>query len=315
MFMHYLGLDIGGTFVKAGLVDETGRVLESSKAPTVTDDLHAFLSTLTDLIREFQKTNEIGAVGIGVPGLRSSKTHIIETSPNIRCLKHVNLEQLVADQVHIRTVSENDANAAAYAEFVCGAGVGLQHMAHLTLGTGLGSGFILNGSLFTGASGYGGEFGHTVIKAAPSVEEGGRLCGCGSRGCLETYVSATGIVMTAGEKMNEFPETILHDIAPPLTSEKIYDAAAQGDRAAQEVFRVTGRYLGIACANLMNLFDLEMIVIGGGVMAAGDLLMYSVRAAAKWNALAPSFADCRIVQSKLWPDAGLIGAAMLARDR
>jgi len=311
--MHYLGLDIGGTFVKAGLVDETGRVLESSKAPTVTDDLHAFLSTLTDLIREFQKTNEIDAVGIGVPGLRSSKTHIIETSPNIRCLKHVNLEQLVADQVHIRTVSENDANAAAYAEFVCGAGVGLQHMAHLTLGTGLGSGFVLNGSLFTGASGYGGEFGHTVIQAG--IDGGGRLCGCGNHGCLETYVSATGIVMTAEEKMKAFPETILHNIEPPLTSEKIYAAAEHGDKTAQEVFKVTGRYLGIACANLMNLFNLEMIVIGGGVMAAGDLLMYSVMAAAKSNTLAPSFADCRIVQSKLWPDAGLIGAAMLARDR
>src|SRR5205823_6660191 len=107
--MRYIGLDIGGTSIKAGLVDETGRVLESQKAPTITDDLNGFLSTLTDLIREFQKTTEIDAIGIGVPGLRSSKTHIIETSPNIRCLKSVNLEQLVADQVHIRTVSENDA--------------------------------------------------------------------------------------------------------------------------------------------------------------------------------------------------------------
>src|SRR5439155_23887833 len=177
------------TSIKAGLVDETGRVLETRRAPTVTDDLEGFLSTLTELIRESQKSAAIDAIGIGVPGLRSSRNHIIETSPNIRCLKHVNLEQLVADQVHIRTVSENDANAAAYAEFVCGAGAGLQHMAHLTLGTGLGSGFVLNGRLFTGASGYGGEFGHTVIKAGPAMQDGGRLCGCGNRGCLETFVS------------------------------------------------------------------------------------------------------------------------------
>jgi glucokinase len=313
--MHYLGLDIGGTFIKAGLVDETGRVLESSKAPTDTADLNGFLSTLTDQIRAFQKTASIDAIGIGVPGFRSAKTHIIEESPNIRCLKHVNLEQLVADQVHLRVVSENDANAAAYGEFVCGAGVGLRHLAHLTLGTGLGSGFILNESLFTGASGYGGEFGHTVIQAAPSIEDDGRLCGCGNRGCLEAYVSAGGIVITAQEKMKAFPATILHEIEPPLTSETIYAAAVKGDKTAQEVFRVTGRYLGIACANLMNLFNLEMIVIGGGVMAAGELLMYSLRAAAKRNALRPSFADCQIVQSKLWPDAGLIGAAMLARDR
>src|SRR5439155_12063503 len=131
--------------------------------------------------QEFQKSAAIDAIGVGVPGLRSCKNHIIETSPNIRCLKHVNLEQLVADQVHIRTVSENDANAAAYAEFVCGSGIGLQHMAHLTLGTGLGSGFILNGSLFTGASGYGGEFGHTVIRAKQYGSNEGRLCACGNR--------------------------------------------------------------------------------------------------------------------------------------
>src|ERR1700733_13920447 len=149
--MHYLGLDIGGTFVKAGLVDETGGVVESRKAPTNPDDLTSFLLTLTDLVHDFQKTATIDAIGIGVPGFRSAKTHIVEESPNIPCLKHVNLEQLVADQVHIRVVSENDANAAAYAEFACGAGRGLQHMAHLTLGAGLGSAFVLNGRLVTGA--------------------------------------------------------------------------------------------------------------------------------------------------------------------
>src|SRR5207249_10735856 len=165
--MRYIGLDIGGTTTKAGLVNETGQLLESRKVPTATDDLSSFVSNLTAVVRDFQKSTRVDGVGIGVPGLRSSKTHIIETSPNIRCLKHVNLEQIVADQVHIRTVSENDANAAAYAEFVCGAGVCLRYMAHLTLGTGLGSGFILNGTLFTGASGYGGEFGHTVLDVTP----------------------------------------------------------------------------------------------------------------------------------------------------
>src|SRR5206468_1974278 len=155
---------------------------------------------------------------------------IIETSPNIPCLTHVNLEELLADQVHVRVVSENDANAAAYAESRCGAGVGLQHMAHLTLGTGLGSGLILNRSLFTGASGYGGEFGHTVIRAKPFGTEEGRLCGCGNRGCLEAFVSATGIVKTAEE----------HGMRAPLTSEMIFDAATRGDATALEVFKETG---------------------------------------------------------------------------
>jgi glucokinase len=313
--MRYLGIDIGGTSIKAGLIDETGRVLESRRALTITHDINGFVSTLAELVREFQKIATIHAIGVGVPGLHSSKRNIIETSPNIPCLKQLNLAERLSEQVHIRTVSENDANAAAYAELVCGAGVGIQHLAHLTLGTGLGSGFIFNGSLFTGVSGYGGEFGHTVLNAGSRELNTGRLCGCGNRGCVETYVSATGIVTTAEEMMKEAPESLLHEIEWPLTSEKVYEAAARGDIAAQNVFRETGRYLGIACANLINLLNLEMIIIGGGVMAAGDLLMNSVREVAKRHAFPPSYADCQIVQSKLWPDAGLIGAAMLARDR
>jgi glucokinase len=313
--MHYVGLDIGGTSIKAGLVDETGRVLESRRALTITDDLKGFVSTLTELVHEFQKTTSIDAIGIGVPGLRSFKTHIIETSPNIPCLKKTNLEELLADQVHIRTVSENDANAAAYAEFVCGVGVGLRHMAHLTLGTGVGSGFVLNGGLFTGASGYGGEFGHTVLSVTSPGHNTGRLCACGNRGCLEMFVSANGIVMTAEEKMHGAPASLLHDIEWPLTAEKIYDAAVRGDETAKAVFIDTGSYLGIACANLINLLNLEMIVIGGGVMASGDLLLKTTQYAAKFHAFPASYADCQIVQSKLWPDAGMIGAAMLARDR
>jgi glucokinase len=313
--MHYLGIDIGGSSTKAGLIDETGRVLESRRALTITHDLNGFLSTLAELVREFQKIAAIDAIGVGVPGLHSAKTHIIQTSPNIPCLKQVNLAERLAEQVHIRTTSENDANAAAYAEFVCGAGGGVQHMAYLTLGTGLGSGLVLNGSLFTGTSGYGGEFGHTVLNAGSREQITSRLCGCGNRGCAETYVSATGIAITAEDVMKQAPESLLHEIEWPLTSEKIYEAAARGDITAQNVFKETGRYLGIACANLINLLNLEMIIIGGGVMAAGDLLMNSAREAAKRHAFPASYADCQIVQSKLWPDAGLIGAAMLARDR
>src|SRR5262249_9490848 len=137
--------------------------------------LNAFIFNVTELIREFQKSTAVEGVGMGVPGLRSARTHIIETSPNIPCLKNVNLEQLVAEQVHVPCVSENDANAAAYAEFVRGAGAGVQQMAYLTLGTGLGSGLILNGRLFSGSSGYGGEFGHTVLRAKPFGKDEGRL--------------------------------------------------------------------------------------------------------------------------------------------
>jgi glucokinase len=314
-FMQYLGIDVGGTSIKAGLVTETGKVLESRRTPTITDDLNALLSTLTELVREFQKSSVIESIGIGIPGLHSSKTQAIETSPNIRALKHVNLGQLVADQVHIRTVTENDANAAAYAEFICGTGAGLRHIAYLTLGTGLGSGIVLNGSLFVGTSGYAAELGHTIVAAPANEAEGGRRCACGNVGCVEAYVSATGIVRTAEELMKQAPGSLLHSVVWPLTSERIFEIARQGDATAQQVFRETGRYLGIVCANLINLLNLEMIVLGGGVLAAGGLLMDATIDSAKRQAFPSSFADCRIVQSKLWPDAGMIGAAMLARDR
>lgn len=299
-FMHYLGLDIGGATIKAGLIDEAGKVLESRKAPTIIDDLHRFLSTLTELIRGFQNSFRIDAIGIGVPGLHNSKTGAIELSPNIPCLKNLNLETSVADQVHIRTVIENDANAGAYGEFKCGAGAGCHDMVYLTLGTGLGSGLILNGDLYTGSSGFGGELGHTII------DPQGRPCGCGARGCLETVVSGTGIVMTARERMKT---------DGPLTAEMVCEAASLGDVTARAIFEETGRWLGIACANLINLLNPEVIVVGGGVMASGEMLLRPAIEAARIHAFGPSFRDCRIVQSTLWPDAGMIGAALLARDR
>ena len=307
--MYYLGLDVGGTTIKAGLVDENNRVLESRSTPTIADDLNGFTSKLTDLIHDFQKSTAIDAVGIGVPGLRSSKTGAIQTSPNIACLNNVNLEELVADKVHLKIVSENDANAGAYAEFLCGAGVGLRNLAYLTLGTGLGSGLILNGSLYTGTSGYGAEFGHTV------VDPNGRVCGCGQRGCIETVVSATAIVQTAKDKFKGAGTTLLTEIPPPLTAATIYEAAIRGDELAREVFKETGRWLGIGCANLINLLNPELIIIGGGVMASGEVLLGHAGDFARQYAFPPSYADCRIVQSKLWPDAGMIGAALLARDR
>src|ERR1051326_970719 len=310
--MYYLGLDVGGTFIKAGLIDESlehTRALDARSTPTAVDDLKTFIFKLTELIRDFQKTASIESVGIGIPGLRSSKTHIIQTSPNIPCLKNVNLEELLAEQVHLEIVTENDANAGAYAEFLCGAGVGLRNVAYLTLGTGLGSGLVLNGSLYTGTSGYAAEFGHTIL------DPRGRVCGCGQLGCVETVVSATGMVTTARDILKIPGASLLREIPPPLTAEKIHIAAMRGDQAARQVFAETGRWLGIACANLINLFNLEMIIIGGGVMASGELLLGQAADFARQYAFPASFADCQIVQSKLWPDAGMIGAALLARDR
>jgi glucokinase len=297
--MHYLGVDIGGTTIKAGLVNETGRVVESRTAATAADDLNLFLSKLSELITDFQTSYTIDAIGVGVPGLLHSKTHVIEVSPNIPCLDHVNLEEKLADQVHIPVVTQNDANAGAYGEFVCGAGAGSENMVYLTIGTGFGSGLILNRKLFVGTTGYAGEVGHTVI------EPYGVRCSCGRIGCVETVISSAAMVNLARSRGK--PEWV--------TSKIIFEALQRGDPEARAIFEKTGYYLGITCANLMNILNPDMIIIGGGVMASGSALLDPAIEEARRRAFRSAFDSCRIVQSTLGRNSGIIGAAMLARDR
>jgi glucokinase len=296
--MNYVGIDIGGTNIKAGLIDESGAIRDTRRISSVVDDLDSLLRTLTTLISKFQSSASIDGVGIGIPGLRSTRTHRIETSPNIPCIHNLDLEALLSKQLNLPVVTENDANAGAYGEWVAGSGRGLQYMAYLTIGTGLGCGLVLSGALYRGAAGYAGEMGHVHI------EPNGRACACGSIGCLETRVSAPGLIVTARERGLEV-----------FTAEAVYNAAMKGNEAALAAFDDTGRFLGIACADLINLLNLEMIVIGGGVMAAVELLLRPLSAEVRRRAFEPAARICPIVQSQLWPDAGMIGAAMLARDR
>ncbi len=299
MQTQYIGIDIGGTGIKAALTDESGTVLEAVKTPTPSEDLQELVAAVSGLVAKLRPTTAVSGVGVGVAGLLNARTRILETSPNIPCLRTVNLEQQLHNVLQMHVITENDAKVGAYGEWTAGAGKGLQHLAYVTIGTGLGCGLVLGGKIFRGASGYAGELGHTI------VEHEGRPCACGSHGCLETRVSATGIVQTARE---------LNLTDANTTAESLYDAAKKGDRKAQMIFETTGWYLGIACTNLINLLNLEAIVVGGGVMASGDLLLGPARAEVERRALRPSARNCSIVQSQLWPDSGTIGAAMLARD-
>jgi glucokinase len=305
--MNYVGIDIGGTNIKAGLIDDSGAVRDTRRIPSIIDDIDGLLNSLIRIIADFQSAAPIEAVGIGIPGLRSTRTHLIEVSPNIPSIHNLNLEMLLSKQLNLPVVSENDANAGAYGEWVAGAGRGLQFMAYLTLGTGLGCGLVLSGYLYRGASGYAGEMGHV------NIEPDGRPCACGSNGCLETRVSASGLLATAREHMKKRHSSLAD--TDKLTAEIIFNAAMQGDAAALAAFEDTGRFLGIACADLINLLNLESIIVGGGVVASGDLLLRSTIAEVRRRAFEPAARICPIVQSQLWPDAGMIGAAMLARDR
>jgi glucokinase len=297
--MHYIGIDIGGTSIKAARVTTLGAVAETAKAPTPSDDLDTLIATIATLVSRLQGDSSVAGIGVGIPGLRNIQTGVIQTAPHIPSIRNVNLEELLQQKLAIPVITENDANAGAYGEWCCGAGKGLQHMAYITLGTGLGCGLILSEALFRGGSGYAGELGHTVL------EPGGRKCDCGATGCIETRVSGPGIVQTAVEKK------VGGDIS---TADAIYTAALSGNEGAKTVFEETGRYLGMVCANLINLLNPQAIVIGGGVMASGDLLLSPARKEVERRAFPSSARDCPIVQSQLWPDAGAIGAAMLARD-
>jgi len=297
--MHYLGIDIGGTTIKAARVDAEGIVLETAKAPTPPDNLESLISTILGLATKLQGAGPIAAIGIGIPGLRNARTGTMQTSPHIPSIANVNFEKLLQQRSGLPVITENDANAGAYGEWRCGAGKNMENMIYITLGTGLGCGLILSGALFRGTSGYAGELGHTV------VEPEGRLCACGAIGCLETRVSATGVLETARE--SHVPGTI-------TSAESVFNLAIQGEESARSVFRETGRYLGMACANLINFLNPQGIVVGGGVAAASELLLASTREEVARRAFPPSAHDCAIVQSHLWPDAGVIGAAMLARD-
>jgi glucokinase len=198
---------------------------------------------------------------------------------------------------------------SAWGEFTRGAGVGTTDLACLTLGTGVGSGLILDGRPYSGHHGYAAEAGHMI------VDPEGLPCPCGGRGCLETVASATGVVAMAQRRLDTHTSSALHDTANPLTAEAIHDAALKGDPLAIEIFSETGRYLGLACANLINLLNLDMIVIGGGLSAAGELLLKSARIEAQERAYTQSFSDCSISVAKLGNNAGVIGAALLSMNR
>ncbi len=292
-----IGIDIGGTTIKAGRVDETGEIEEVLVEPTPKESADTVLETLSSIVEELSQQGRPTAVGLGIPGLRSKDTGIIEFSPNLTCIDGVNLEGRLSERIGLPVVGRNDADMSAWGEFRIGAGTGTSDLVCLTLGTGVGSGLILNGRPYTGLRGYAAEAGHIV------VEPDGLPCPCGGRGCLETVASATGLVTLARKRLNS---------DEPLTATTIHKAAREGDSRSLEVIAEAGRYLGIACATLINLLNPEMIVIGGGLSAAGELLLEPARAEAEERTYPQTFSNCRIVTSKLGNNAGIIGAALFA---
>jgi glucokinase len=308
-----IGVDLGGTNTRTALVNREGTVLDKQKETTDAAGGHerVIAKLIGNINRQRENAGRLGrtviAVGVGAPGVIHEQSGVVIKSPNFPDWNNLPLRKTLELELGIPVFIENDANAAALGEQWRGAGSGIQSMIFLTLGTGVGGGIILGGRIWHGADGMAGEVGHMTI--SPD----GRRCGCGNTGCLEMYASSRGIVMTFGEIGPQ------QDSAAPLrtgiTSEQVYQAARSGDPIAVRAMRDMGRSLGIGIANLINIFNPEMVVIGGGVRDAWDLFIDATRDEIRKRAFEYPAERTKIVPSVLGDDAGMVGAAAVALQK
>lgn len=312
MKSYVVGIDIGGTNTKLGIVDSRGTVLakdsiKTNKHQRIEDyiqDLHqAFLS----LVESQNLDGEIVGIGVGAPNANYFKG-TIEGAVNLPWKGVVPFAKLMEEVFHIPVRITNDANAAAIGEMTYGVARGVKDFIMITLGTGVGSGIVANGQLVYGSDGNAGELGHVIVRP------NGRLCGCGRSGCLETYTSATGVARTAREFLElQRVESLLRRIpVQDITSKDVYDAAMAGDALAKEIFEYTGKILGEAFASFVAFSSPKMIVLFGGLTHAGDLIMRPIKEAMEDNLLNIYKGKVELVLSQLnEADAAILGASAL----
>lgn len=310
---YVLGIDIGGTDTVSGMVDARGEVLASSSIKTnkhsdFNDYLNDLHSEVTRMLADNDAEDKILGIGIGAPNA-NYYTGMIESNVNLPWPTPLPLAQLVSEKFGIPVTITNDANAAALGEMTYGAARGLNNFIMITLGTGVGSGIVINGQLVYGEDGNAGELGHTII-----CKNNGRLCGCGRTGCLETYWSATGVARTAREYLELSEEdSLLRNIpANSITSKDVYDAAMKNDKIANKIFEFTGRVLGEAFANFTVFSSPKAIILFGGLTKSGELLMRPIREAMEKNMMKAYKGKVKLLLSELKEaDAAVLGASAL----
>ena len=317
MTMTYsIGIDIGGTNTDIGLVSSDGRCLARKNLSTASYfDASAYVADICTKIREMMAEQHVDAIdGIGIAAPAGNYyTGCIENATNLNFKGIIDLPKLFGEHIDVPVTVSNDANAAAYGELVYGGAKGMKNFITFTLGTGVGSGIVIDGKLVHGKTGNAGELGHAIL--IPS----GRPCGCGRKGCLETYTSATGIRRTALELLEQHPEYdgVLSRIdRAALTSKDVGDAASQGDALALEVFEKTGNWLGIALANAVAFSSPEAIFLMGGPVKAGEVLMKPVRESFKKHLCFVYDNSVEIKVSELsGNDVAILGAAALTKAK
>ncbi len=307
----YIGLDVGRT-IRGALVREDGSIIEQQRVVSEVRDPRVFIDQLIEIINRLRSSGDAAAVGIGWAGLVNQSAQRIEANPNLVDVSSFDLHGELKRATSLPIVIDNDANVAAYGEWRSGAARGFEDVFFVTMGTGIGSGLILGGKLQRGSRGFAGEFGHFKI------DLDGLECACGSTGCLETLASGPNIVRRVREQLFSDPSfsisSLARDMEGTLTGERVVRAAMEKDELALSVLKETGRILGAAIASVVNLLNVEVVVLGGGVMAAGDLILEPIREGTHQGTVRPCFECCRVVVAELGQDAGIIGAALLARD-
>ena len=310
-----IGIDVGGTKVLGGVVDEAGKVLTTARKDTPRQGGNALTQTIADVAKELLQQHSVASVGVSAAGFVSSDRKTMLATPNIADWNGVDLDNQLTKLIGLPVVIENDANAAAWGEAKFGAGKNQDHMMMLTVGTGIGGGIVVNGALYRGAFGIAAEFGH--MRVVPE----GHICGCGARGCFEQYASGNALLRHAREAINASPEVARNLLSrgdgtvAGLTGQAITDAARDGDPVALAAFNTTGQWLGAGIASLAVLLDPACVVIGGGVIDAGEILLKPTRESLERNMpFAGKHPYPQIIAAQLGNEAGLVGVADLARS-
>ncbi|MDD6832081.1 MAG: ROK family protein [bacterium] len=310
---YVIGIDMGGTNTAFGLVDARGTVLASSSIKTAKHaDINDYIAELHEaimrLVEENDAVDKINGIGIGAPNA-CYYTGVIADGVNLPWPTPIPLADLITEKFGIPCVITNDANAAAIGEMTYGVARGMKDFIMITLGTGVGSGIVINGQVVYGHDGFAGELGHVIMKRT-----NGRMCGCGRSGCLEAYCSATGVARTAREFLEiRTEDSLLRNIPiDEITSKDVYDCAVQDDKLAKEIFEYTGTILGEALADFCTFSSPEAFVLFGGLTKSGELIMKPVREAYEKNVMTCFKGKAKIVLSEMKEsDAAVLGASAL----
>jgi len=303
-----IGVDVGGSKVAAGVVDPDGQVVDRTGRATPGSDATEVEDTIADVVRELGSRHPVVAVGIGAAGFVDATRSTVLFAPHL-AWRNEPLRDAVQRRTGMPVVVENDANAAAWAEHRYGAAQGVDDLVCITLGTGIGGAMMFGGRLHRGSYGLAGEFGHM------QVVPGGHQCECGNRGCLEQYASGRALVRAARELASSRSATVFGVPVDGLTGPMVSEAACGGDRTARELITEVGDWLGVGIAGIAAALDTGLFVIGGGVSEAGELLLGPTRDAFRRTLTGRGFRpETRIVKAHLGNEAGLVGAADLARS-